>query len=154
VHNTTDKPKFNIDARLHQMLVAKGFQFAQAPESAHYLVQVNVLQVGKADPKASMQTLSGSFGAPLNGVLSGAATVAALSGHVTGRQLGVAGLVGGAADFLADSMVKDVVYTAITDVQISERTQTPITVTGDEQLAQGNSAVEHARYHSQSSWHR
>ena len=61
--------------------------------------------------------MSGGFGTGLAGGL-----LTAVGGGNTESTVGV-GLIAGAAGFLAESMVQDVNYTVVADIQISEKTK-------------------------------
>lgn len=113
--NTSDQ---NIDVgeftqELDNILVQKGYRLTSF-EQAHYILQANILQIGKMDPSAAATALSAGFG----GALAGGA-LAGANGS-SGRGIAGAALAGGVVDFVADSMVKNVTYTAITDIQITE----------------------------------
>lgn len=115
--NTTEQT-LDINKPLTSALSAKGYRVVQNPEKAHYLLQANILQVGKMSLSASQSALGGGYGSALAGAGSGAA-LGALTNH--GNNVLAGGLMGGAIGLVADSLVKDVNYTMITDVQISER---------------------------------
>jgi len=136
--NTSDKPGFTIDQGLKQAVAAKGYRLVNDPGQAHYLLQVNILQVGKTDQSASEAAFRAGYG----GVLAGAA-VGGLTSNNSGRGVVAGGLLGGIAETVAGAMVKDVYYSAITDIQISERMEGGKTakVTSEHKLAQGTSGA-------------
>lgn len=113
--NTSDK---NLDMAeytqdLDAALVAKGYQVAPY-EKARYLLQANILQVGKMDPSAAASMLGAGFGGAVTGIALADAGGANIRGMATGA------VVGGVADLVANSLVKNVTYTTVTDVQITE----------------------------------
>ncbi len=115
VKNTTDK---NIDTglftqNLNAELAQKGYR-AVPFQDAHYLLQVNFLQVGKMDPSAASMALNAGFGGAVAG-----GVLAAANGS-SGRGIAGGALAGGVVDLVADALVKNVTYTAITDIQITE----------------------------------
>ena len=114
VRNTSDKPGFNIDGNLRQAIETKGYRVLKDPNKAYYWLQVNVLQVGKADPSAAERALASGFGGAITGVL-----VASATGNTSSRDSALGGLLGGIAETIANAMVKDVTYSIITDIQIS-----------------------------------
>ncbi|AYQ56095.1 conjugal transfer protein TraT [Bathymodiolus thermophilus thioautotrophic gill symbiont] len=111
IRNTSDK-KLNIVTRIKNTLIARGYVLTQNPDDAHFMLQANVLKVGKSDARASDDALSGGFGGALLGsALSGNSPTAAKN----------ATIVGGIVGFAVDAMVSDIYYTMVTDLQIRER---------------------------------
>ena len=116
VKNTSDQD-INITSALKASFQMQGYRVMNAPVSAHYMLQVNVLSASKMSKSASEKALGGGFGSAVAGGLTGA-TVGSFSGN---SNVGLAGgLVGGVAGLVADSLVKNVNYTLITDIQITE----------------------------------
>lgn len=115
IKNTSDK---NIDIAavtkgIDDMLVGKGYTIVPF-DQAHYLLQANILQIGKMDPSAAAYALNAGFGGAVAG-----AVVAGTTGS-GGQGMAGAALLGGVADIVANSLVKNVTYSAITDIQITE----------------------------------
>lgn len=117
IKNTSDKD-MDINSQLRHALTAKGYQVVSNPQNAHYILQGNILQAGVMDVAASKQALGSGFGSALMGAGTGA-TIGALTGN--GNAMLAGGLAGGLVSMAADSLVKNVNYTLITDIQISER---------------------------------
>nr|HAT8715180.1 conjugal transfer protein TraT [Legionella jordanis] len=117
VKNTSDE-ELNIMPQLKTTLSSHGYKIVNNPNSAHYLLQANVLKVGKMSVAASQSALGGGYGSAIAGAVAGTA-----AGSFTNSSTGMiaGGLAGGVIGLAADSLVKDVNYTMITDVQISER---------------------------------
>lgn len=132
IKNTSDK---DLDlSAVSNRISTKGYKVVNDPEMAHYMLQANVLYVGKASPAAIQEAMSGGYGA--YGGLIGGAAIGGLStdstkGAVTG------GLIGAAAEVVAGSLVKNVTYTIITDVQISERSHAHVKQQTISNLKQG-----------------
>jgi hypothetical protein len=114
----TSQETLTIDKSLKQALEEHGYKVVKSPDSAHYLLQANILKVGKMSVAASKSALGGGYGSALAGAVTGTA-LGALSGS-TSTMIG-AGIGGGIIGLAADSLIKAVNYTMITDVQISER---------------------------------
>lgn len=152
VKNTSDKPQFQVTSQIAGQLIAKGYKVTNNLDEAHYLLQANILQVGKTSPSANEMALKGGYGGALGGALAGAATTAVFSNSGTAVLAG--GLIGGAASLIADSAVKDVTFSAITDVQISERTNAVIKEKTQSDLAQGTSTKTVQTSSKQSHWQR
>lgn len=117
VKNTSDH-EMNVESALKSAIKARGYQVMSDPRSAHYLLQANVLKVGKMSMAASKSALGGGFGSALAGGAAGSA-LGSLA-HTPNAMIGGA-IAGGLIGLAADSLVKDVNYTMVTDVQISER---------------------------------
>lgn len=116
VKNTSEE-ELSLEKPLAQALAGRGYKVVNNPSQAHYLIQANVLQVGKMSRSASQNALGGGYGSALAGAAIGA-SIGSLGNENT---LIGGGIAGGLIGLAADSLVKDVNYTVITDVQISER---------------------------------
>lgn len=117
VKNTSDE-EIDISPQFKTALSSHGYKVINNPNSAHYLLQANVLKVGKMSVAASQSALGGGYGSAIAGAVAGTAA-GSLTASSTGMIAG--GLAGGVIGLAADSLVKDVNYSMITDVQISER---------------------------------
>jgi len=117
IKNTSDEA-MDINPQIRKALSEKGYKVVSNPQHAYYLLQGNILQIGKMSVSASKQILGGGFGSALMGAGTGA-TLGALTGNDNAVLGG--GLAGGLVGLAADSLVKAVNYTMVTDVQISER---------------------------------
>ncbi len=103
---------------LKKSLEHKGYKILKLPTDAHYILQANVLRVGKMSAAASQSALGGGFGSVIAGASAGTAIGALASQSTTGMLAG--GLSGGVVGLAADALVKDVSYAMVTDVLISE----------------------------------
>lgn len=121
VRNTSDK-LINIEGAVRKAIMARGYTLESDPGKAHYILQANVLQVGKVDISALEQ----NEGAATGGVIVGAAAGALLGGSHSGEGALIGGLLAGLIENISGSMVKVVHYSMITDLQISERVQAPV----------------------------
>jgi len=135
IKNTSDKDLNLSEVAKH--IQANGYKVVNDPASAHYLLQANVLYVGAAKKSAIEETLQGGYGG-YGGLLAGAAVGGALTRPGSrGEGMVAAGLVGAAAEMIAGSLVKDVTYAVITDVQISERSAKLVRQKTTSKLKQG-----------------
>lgn len=116
--NTSDSA-FDIQEPLSEALRAHGYRVLKNPTDAHYLLQVNILKSGKMAASASESALLGGYGSVLGGAATGAAIGTAMNGTTSSTLIG--GVSGGLVSLAADALVKNVNYSVITDVQISER---------------------------------
>ncbi|AXX91241.1 conjugal transfer protein TraT [Malaciobacter molluscorum LMG 25693] len=115
VRNTTDK-NINIEDDIKQAFKNKGFKVTLHPSKAEFMVQANLLQIGKSDKKSATRALESGFG----GALLGAGAVA-LGGSRSTSSYAAGGIIGGLIGTVTDALVKDVYYTMVTDVEIRQR---------------------------------
>ena len=139
VRNTSDKD-FDVAPLIKTRLEQKGYTVVASAQQASYVIQANVLQVGIANPSALNDSLYAGWGGPLAGGVAGALvggnrTSNSFAGAMNGA--GIGGLLGGAGELIAGSLVKDVTYSMITDVQIMERTDAAVAQTVQSNLQQG-----------------
>lgn len=141
IKNTSDK---NIDVAnpVMNLLSTRGYRVTLNPREAFYILQGNILYVGKADPSALRESLYAGYGGTLAGSLLGAAVGGATHGS-TGAWVGAGAgaLVGGAAELVAGSLVKDVTYTVVTDLMISEKSAEKVDQRVQSNLKQGKSST-------------
>ncbi len=109
VRNTSDKD-LDLKSQILDRLGNSGYEITDDPESAYFMLQANVLKVGKDDIGASDSYLDAGFSGAVLG-----STVSSKSDSAKGAVIGA--LVG----IVADSMVDDTLYTMVTDLQIRER---------------------------------
>ncbi|MFH1035122.1 MAG: complement resistance protein TraT [Pseudomonadota bacterium] len=136
VRNTSDKPFF-IEPDVAAAIAAKGYTIVSDPAQAQYILQANVLAVGRTDQSA----LDYATGLGYGGVLAGATTGALLGGaggHAAWKGAAIGGIAAGAAEVVADALVKVVWYAAVTDIQIEERTAAAVSEEFSSTLQQGS----------------
>ena len=133
VKNTSDH-ELTIEPMIRARLQEAGYRIASDPQSAFYILQVNVLQVGQANPSALSASVRSGCGGPVAGAVAGAAV--ARSVNTSHADLKGAA-VGMAVEMIVGSLVKDVTYSIITDIRITERTDAPVTQQLETKLPQG-----------------
>lgn len=135
VRNTSDK-EITVKDEIIASLSAKGYTITNSPQQANYMLQINVLQVGKVDLRGAQSALDGGFGGAVVGATAGYAMHPSSNSSVA-----VGGLVGAALGVVGDALVDDTFYSMITDVQIRERPLKGevITQTQASSLKQGSS---------------
>jgi uncharacterized protein YcfJ len=134
IKNTSDK-EVDIYSDLTKAISMKGYTVIQDPNLAHYMLQVNILSVGKTDPSALRSVMAGGYGGAVFGGVVGAGIGAATSETWGGTVAG--GIIGGIAETVTGALVKDVYFAMITDVQISERSAAPVSQLMKSDLTQG-----------------
>ncbi len=132
--NTSDKD-IQIKEQIATVFKNRGYTITQNPKEATYMLQGNILKVGKSDLREAEGFFSSGFG----GAATGAAAAYALSGG--GRTVAGVGLAGAALGLVGDALVDDVLYVMITDLQIRERPLDGEVITQTQQadLQQGSS---------------
>jgi hypothetical protein len=132
--NTADQ-SLNVSAleqELDASLTTQGYRVVPY-QDAHYLLQINVLSISKMSPSAAQSALGGGYGSALAGAAAGG-----LIGH-SYLGAGVGGLVAGVGGLVADSLVKNVTYGMITDVQVGVRSRHAVQQQTNANLQQGTS---------------
>jgi hypothetical protein len=152
IRNTSDQSAFDVANEVREGISAKGYRVVDDPQVAQYILQINVLQVGKSSPSAAQQVFGMGYGGAAAG--AGVATLAAYSaGMNSGRGLAAAGLFGGIAESVTGAIVKDVYFSAITDVQIKERSgERKVQATAEHNLRQGTSGGTRTYISEETDW--
>ncbi len=145
VRNTSDKPNLAVEQAIKQGIANHGYRITDNPDEAQYWLQANVLKAGKADRRADKSGTSGA--------LTGAA-IGSTMGQGDGK-VGMA-VAGALLSTMIDASVKDIYYTIITDVRISERAKAGVKVTEADQssLSQGTSGKKMVSSVEQVQWKR
>ena len=143
VKNTTDQELPGIEEDVKSRIMQNGYRVTDDPEDASFILQANVLKVGKTDPGEANSMLGGGFGGVIEGAVIGGVIGGAIGGDVDDFNKGtvVGALAGGVAGFLFDSMVSDVLFTMVTDIQVRERAKEGeiVSQTQDTDAPQGTS---------------
>jgi Enterobacterial TraT complement resistance protein len=139
VRNSSDRPQLDIAPAVRAALAQRGYRLVEDPRDAHFLLQANVLQVGRMSEAAAEGAFAKGFGSALVGGAAGAGLGRVASDQTEAMIAGA--VAGAAASAVADSFVQDVTYSIITDVQISERAGDGVMVTErmTQDLTQGRS---------------
>lgn len=145
IRNGSDKPDFTINDAVRKKIQSNGYTIVDDPDKAHYILQANILYIKQADGKDTNALLTAGYGAAI-----GAGTASVLSSS-SNDVIGGA-LIGGAISTVADAMVKDVTYVAVTDIQISERSSTVVNTKSQTTMKQGSNTTEHQSTSGQSDW--
>lgn len=141
IKNTSGRD-LDLETAVRARLEQRGYQVTPLAKDAFYILQVNVLQVGTANPSALHESLYAGWGGALAGGVAGAVVGGNKSGFLDSwsgseRGAGVGALIGGAGELIAGSLVKNVTYSIITDVQIMERSQEAVAQRVESSLEQG-----------------
>ncbi len=119
LRNTSDKQDFVVENAIKQSFIEKGFRIEDDPEKAYYILQANILQVGKSNKSAMEDSLFRGYGDA-----AGGAAVGALSGAAIGQTMGAGvagGVIGALGSVVANNLIQDVYYSVMTDIQITEK---------------------------------
>ena len=128
VRNTSDQPSFTIEPALKAAIAGKGYRIVDDPDRATFKLQAQILSVAKTDPTAAAAALSAGYGGAIGGAVLGG-TIGGVMNNARGLAIGagVGALAGGLAETVANAMVKDVLFVAITDIQISQKAKDGVT---------------------------
>jgi outer membrane lipoprotein SlyB len=152
VRNTSDQPSFNIENNVIQALRARGYLVTNDPKRANYMLQANVLSVGETNKRTRDQLMTEGFGSAAIGGVVGAGIGALSSGH-NDALIGGA-LAGAALGTILNASFKDVTYSVVTDVQVSQRLNKAITSKTTTTLNQGDSSKVASSVTQSSEWDR
>ena len=142
VRNTSDKTNFDIEGPVKAAINARGYRVVDDPEAAQFKLLAQVLSVSKASATAAETALRDTVngrGAPYGGPLAGLVTGVvggAVGGVATDSSVGVGvgAIVGGLATTIANAAVQDVLFVAITDIQLSQKAREGVTGQRDLQV--------------------
>jgi hypothetical protein len=132
VRNTSGNASLNIKPALIAAICQTGYKVVENPDKAHFILQVNVLNAERMSDASYQKALVSGFG---TGVVTGAITGVATHNPMTGLGVGVAtGVVG----FVANTMVHDVYYVIVVDMEIREKGKGSVAIRGKQNLQQGS----------------
>ncbi|MCF6158027.1 MAG: complement resistance protein TraT [wastewater metagenome] len=142
IRNTSTQD-INVESLLIYNLKTKGYTITNTPEEAFYILQGNILYVGKTDPSALRESSYDNYGSAIGGSIAGAVV-----GGITGESstsaaygAGIGALTqAGIGDLVIGSLVKNVTYTIVTDLMISEQSTQSVIQTLESELQQGKGA--------------
>lgn len=146
IRNTSGKSGLNIEPGIRAEIESKGYKIVKNPKKAHIMIQVNILQVGRAADRDPFELMTGGYGSALGGFATGAVISGAMGGS-SSSMLGT-GLLVGAASSIIDSAVEVINYSMITDVQISEKTE------GDYVTESSNASLRQGKNEFKSTWNQ
>jgi hypothetical protein len=139
--NTSDHPELDLRSLLQGAMQARGYTLIADPDQAHYRLRINVLQVGPIDSASRGALLSAKYGEPLLGAAAGAELGSLASNGNAGAAIG-AGIVAGVGTAVLNSMYKDVTYSAVIDIQLSEKKKGVVHEHSTTVAAQANGGVQ------------
>ena len=121
VRDTSGKG-LSLAQTISNAIAGRGYEIVSSPSQAGYILQINVLSCNKADVAAIDKTLGCGYGGSVaTGIVTGALIGSAThSGYGMATGAAIGGLAAGIGELVADSLVKDVTYALITDVQLTE----------------------------------
>lgn len=114
IRNTSDQ-EILVKDQVLESLRSHGYMITDDPSKANFMLQANILQIGKRDLRSAQSAVDSGFG----GAVAGAAI--GISTHNSSSNAAVGGLIGAALGVVGDALVDDTFYSMITDIQIRER---------------------------------
>lgn len=97
----------------------EGFVITRDPKKATLMLDATILRSNKSSADEASAYLNQGYQGGAEGALTGA-TIAAIAGG-SGKSTAGAALAGAAVGFLADTLVDDVYYTFVMDIELRER---------------------------------
>jgi len=140
VKNTSDRDMSGLQDKVADFVRKKGYTVTSSPSGAALIIQANVLKADKMDLRTAQGFLSQGYEGATAGAALGAG-ITAYNSNSAGATLGV-GLAAGLIGMAADSMVEDVNYTMVTDIQISEKSDVAVQTDNVAALKQGTSGYK------------
>ncbi|NQD36834.1 conjugal transfer protein TraT [Permianibacter sp. IMCC34836] len=139
VRNSSSEPSFDLQQDIVDAIRKRGYQVVDNPASAHFWLQANVLSVAKEPPgellaefEHSLPTDDAESVTPEPVIVENdrrdshvhGGVQLVYGGHVDRKDVEkvlAAALIIGVTEWTANAFVKDVYYTVLTDIQVSER---------------------------------
>ncbi len=109
-----------------------GYTIVDDPEAAQFQMNVYVLNLEKTSPTAAEAALGKGYTG--GAIVGGAAAGALVSRGSPYRGAAAGGLLVGAVDFISGSLVKDVTFMLVADVQIKEKARKGVYVRKDSKI--------------------
>lgn len=145
LRNTSDKQDLQVAEGVRHAIQSQGYRIVTDPDQAHYMIQANILQVGRT--REDSDGTEAGFG----GAVAGGAVGAMAGQSYTG--MGIGALAGGLMATVADAAIQVVNYQMVTDLQISERAgNTQVVESNKGRLKQGTSGYKKSRWKEQTNW--
>ncbi|MBT6207328.1 MAG: hypothetical protein HOI53_04825 [Francisellaceae bacterium] len=147
IHDTSGQEQSHLKDAFTNKLSEHGLQITENLEAAHYMLQINVLQLGKNLPQYAQKSLKSGYGTAIEGAWIGKSIA---KSKKSTESLG--SVVGASIATAASAMLDDAMYSAIADVQVSERIDGEATETIKSSLAQGKSTKQEIRFKRKTTW--
>ncbi|WP_065861132.1 complement resistance protein TraT [Vibrio cidicii] len=109
----------DMQKKLESIFQNEGFTVTQDPDKANMMITASIIAADKGTSADADRYLNSGYKGGAEGAIA-LGGLAALSGG-GGKETAGAALAGAAIGFLADSLVEDVYYTFVMDVQLRER---------------------------------
>ena len=108
-----------MQKELESIFISEGFTVTKDPEKANMMITASII----AASKGTAEDAAGYLNSGYTGGIEGAATLGALAaiGGSSGKQTMGLAAIGGIGGFLTDTLVEDVYYTFVMDVELRER---------------------------------
>ncbi len=109
-----------------------GFKIIDDPDKAQFQMVIYILNLEKTSPTAAQAVLNQGYSG--GAIVAGAALGAMANSSNPYRGAAAGGLIAGAADFISGSLVKDVTFMLVADVQIKEKARKGVMVRKDSKI--------------------
>lgn len=118
IRNTTGVDGLGIEDSIKTSLIKNGYVIITNPNRANFILQANILQAGQNTDEKSL--LENFADAVVPGIIGG--VIGKNAGGDTGAVIGAT--AGATVGFMSSSLVQDVTYSLITDIEVKQRTTT------------------------------
>lgn len=109
----------DMQRKLESIFKSEGFHITRDPDKANMMITASIIAADKATSSDANKYLNSGYKGGVEGAVAAGGLTAITGG--SGKQTAGAALAGAAIGFLADTLVKDVYYTFVMDVQLRER---------------------------------
>jgi hypothetical protein len=148
INDTSGQEQSHLKNAFASKLSEHGLQITKNIKSAHYMLQINVLQLGKNLPQYAQKSLKSGYGTAIEGAWIGESIA---KSKKSAESLG--SVVGASIATAASAMLDDdAMYSAIADVQVSERIDGEATETFKSSLVQGKNTKQDIRFKRKTTW--
>jgi len=131
IRNTSDK-NIDVTQQVNSSIEQHGYKIIDDPSQAHFILQANILKIGKSTPQEAQSFLGTGYGGAIAGGTIGALAGASMGSSYNSGRTVAGGLIGAAVGMVADDLIKNVFYTMVTDVQIKEKPEAGEKITQQE----------------------
>ncbi|MDO6527604.1 complement resistance protein TraT [Motilimonas sp. 1_MG-2023] len=109
----------DMQRKLESLFISEGFVVTDDPDKANMMITASIIAAEKTTAADANRYLNSGYKGGAEGAVAGAG-ISAIAGG-SGSSVATAAAAGAAVGFIADTLVEDVYYTFVMDVQLRER---------------------------------
>lgn len=149
IKNSSGTALPDIENKLVDCLQLQDLEVTKDIYEAKYLIQANILQLGRNKPQFAQKSLKTGYGSAIEGAWIGESIVKSSKDKQS-----MAGVIGASIATTANALIEDIMYTAIVDIQISEKLDEPAKESIRSSLPQGSGTRRNITLNRNSEWMR